>query len=446
MSTRSVAEQAISPNEERNVMKKVSSRLLPFLLLCYIFAFLDRVNLGFAKSHMQADLGFTEVAFGFAAGIFFIGYALFEMPSNLLLTRIGARKTLTRIMVLWGLASASTALVQNETHLNVVRFILGIFEAGFAPGVIFYLGYWYSKKWMAGAMSIYLLAGPIGSAFGAMISGFIIDSTDGMGGLAGWKWMFIIQGVPTVILGIIAWRLLVDRPADARWLNDREKFVVAELIARDDASMEKTTTFRQAMTQSKIYVMSLGYFAVMCGIYAFGFWLPSILAENGVEGTWSLSVLTTLPFLLAIVAMVGFGRLSDRLGERKKLSISMALLAAVSLAVAAAFNTEFLVSYTALVLGVIGVWTSFSIFWSVPSEHYSGVAAAGAIAFINTIGILGGFVAPYLVGWIIELTGSSQMALYAMAALLVVGAVAFMSLRWKVEERIEIPKVSAHVG
>lgn len=418
----------IDSREERAVFRRVDARLLPFLLLCYTFAYLDRVNIGFAKLHMQADIpALSEAAFGLGAGLFFIAYACLEIPSNLLMHRIGARRTITRIMVLWGLTSAAMMFANNLTTFYVLRILLGIFEAGFAPGIILYLTYWYPVRRMARAMGIYMLAGPIGSIIGSSGSALIIKAFDGVLGLAGWHWMFLIEGLPCLVMGVLFWRLMSDRPQEAPWLSEREKFVLHRAVG--EGKDQATHNFAAALKQPQVHIMAAAYFGIMCGIYAATFWLPTILKENGVKDNFTVGLLSSVPYVFTIGVMIWLSRRSDARGERRWHAIVPTAVAAVALLVAAFTASSFAVSFPALCVAICGVWGAYTVFWAVPGEHFGGTAAAGGIAFINTIGILGGFVAPYLIGLVKQATGSTQGGLMVMVALLVVSIVALLLIR-----------------
>jgi sugar phosphate permease len=422
---------------EDSVFRKVNRRLLPLLLLCYTFAYLDRVNIGFAKLHMQEDIpGLTEAVFGIGAGLFFLAYATLEIPSNLLMHRIGARRTITRIMILWGLTSAAMLFVRDETSFYVLRILLGIFEAGFAPGIILYLTYWFPARRMAAVMGIYMLAGPIGSVLGSGVSAGIIALTDGVAGLAGWQWMFLIQGLPCVLLGYLFWRLMSDRPEEATWLTVEEKAVVRNAVDRTRAG-HGTHRFTDALREPAVHVMAIAYFGLMCGIYAVSFWLPTILQDNGMESELQIGLVTSIPYLLTIPTMVLLTRSSDRHRERTWHTIVPALCAAAGLATAAFTATSFLVSFVALTIAVCAVWGAYTVFWAVPSQQFGGTAAAGGIAFINTVGILGGFVAPTLMGLVREATGSTQGGLLTMVGLLLVSVVALLILPRTLSARAE---------
>lgn len=413
---------------EESVFRKVNRRLLPILLLCYTFAYLDRVNIGFAKLHMQEDIPLlTEAVFGIGAGLFFLAYACLEIPSNMLMHKVGARRTITRIMILWGLTSSSMLFVRDETSFYILRILLGIFEAGFAPGIILYLTYWYPARRMAAVMGIYMLAGPIGSILGSGVSAAIIAATDNIGGLAGWQWMFLIQGLPCVLLGYVFWKAMADRPADAPWLTEQEKSIVAKAI--DETAAKQTThKFIDALREPSVYVMAAAYFGIMCGIYAVSFWLPTILKDNGIQSTFAIGMLTAIPYLLTIPAMILLSRSSDRHQERKWHAVVPSLVAAAGLTVAAFTASNFLLSFVALCIAVCAVWGAYTVFWAVPSQHFGGTAAVGGIAFINTIGILGGFVAPTIMGFVREATGSTQGGLLTMVGLLFMSIAALLFL------------------
>lgn len=418
---------ALKRSPQDAVYRKISVRLLPFLLLLYTFAYLDRVNIGFAKLQMSADIGLSEAAYGLGAGLFFLGYVLFEVPSNLLLVKIGIKKTIMRIMCLWGLTSAAMAFVQNETAFYVLRTLLGVFEAGFAPGIIFYLTYWYSTKRMAGAMGIYMLAGPLGSMIGGPVSAFILSSTHGFGGLAGWQWVFLIEGLPCLVMVFFVWKFLHDSPKQAKWLTPAEKEILEHDIAASDA--EDTSggrsgahSFRVVLRDPKVYALSFGYFALISGIYAISFWLPTILKDNGITSILQVGWLTAVPYALAIIAMVMLGLSSDRTRERKWHIAVPSALAAAGLLTAAFTSSNFMVSFLGLVIATVCVWGAYTVFWSLPAAHLKGSAAAGGIALINSIGLLGGFISPYIIGIIKDATGSTQYGLVFIVILVVAGA------------------------
>ncbi|MDA3627543.1 MFS transporter [Saccharopolyspora sp. WRP15-2] len=407
--------------------RRVSWRILPLLILCYTFAYLDRVNIGFAKLHMQSDVGISDAVYGLAAGIFFLGYVIFEVPSNLLLAKIGTRKTIFRIMVLWGLTSAAMMFVSDATSFYVLRFLLGVFEAGFAPGIIFYLTYWFPPARMAAAMGLLMLPGPIGSMLGGPISSWLITNFEGVAGLHGWQWMFLLEGLPCVVLGFIVWKTLADTPEQAKWLSAAEKDQLRRDIAVDQDKGQHS--FRQVLRDPKVYLLAVGYFCLISGLYAVSFWLPTILKENGLTDTVTIGLYSAVPYAFAIVLMIVLGRRSDRTGERRLHSAVTALLSAVALAVAAFTASNFAVSLIAIVIATACMWASYTVFWAMPSQYLKGTAAAGGIALINSIGLLGGFVSPTLIGFVKDATGSTVVGLLSMVVLLLVGSLAIYANR-----------------
>ncbi|MHA6902909.1 MFS transporter (plasmid) [Ralstonia syzygii subsp. celebesensis] len=426
MVANAIPAQAHSGEKSASVYSVVNRRILPFLAVCYLFAYLDRINIGFAKLQMQNDLALSDAAYGLGAGIFFFGYMLFEVPSNLLLVKIGARRTLSRILMLWGIVSASMLFVTDVWTFYALRFLLGVFEAGFAPGMIYYLTQWYPGTRMARAMAIVLGAAPLGGVIGGPVSAWIMGHFAGAGGLAGWQWMFLAEGIPSIVLGVAAYCYLVDQPADARWLTDEQKAVIASDIAR--ASPRQDSSFAKALTDPKLYVLAGAYFCLISGLYAVGFWLPSILKAAGLNDLLKIGLYSAVPNLAAIAAMYVLSRSSDRRGERRWHSAITAILGAGLLA-AAAYATSFPTALLTITLATAAIFASYTVFWAIPQESLKGTAAAGGIAFINSIGLFGGFFSPTLIGWTKDTTGSLQSGLLVIAALLVVGAVLLAAQR-----------------
>jgi sugar phosphate permease len=400
--------------------QKISWRLLPFLLLCYFFAYLDRINIGFAKLQMQQDLGFSDAIYGMAAGIFFLGYVIFEIPTNLYFNKLGARKTFMRIMVLWGLTSMSMLFVTTPTLFYLLRFLLGVFEAGFAPGLIFYLTYWYSGARMARVMAIVMLAAPLGGMLGAPLSTHIMTHMHQIYQLAGWQWLFLLEGLPTVLLGIIAYFYLVDRPQDAQWLSPDEKRLLQEEIQHHQAK-ETHQGFKSVLKDPWIYFMALGYFSMISGIYAVGFWLPSLLKSSGIESLTTIGWLVALPYLLSAIMMNIFARRSDREQERKWHSILPTLFAGVCLLISV-LSGNFVLSFIAICFATGFMFVAYTIFWSIPSQYLTGSAAAGGIALINSIGLMGGFVSPNIMAFAQSSTQSLVAGWISIAALLALGS------------------------
>ena len=403
---------------------KLNWRLLPFLLMCYLFAYLDRVNVGFAKLQMQGDLGLSDAAYGVGAGIFFIGYVLFELPSNLLLPKIGARKTFSRILVLWGITSACMLFVRNVPMFYGMRFLLGIFEAGFAPGMIFYLSYWYGPSRMARAIAIVFLAGPIGGIVGGPVSAWLMTSLAGKAGLAGWQWMFLAEGLPCIVLGIATLFLLPNRPADANWLSaDEKRLLAAEL----GSASGKSHSFGTILRNPKIYHLAAAYFCIIASIYAISFWLPTIIKLQGVTDTITLGWYAAIPYVAAAFGMYFIGRRSDTRGERRYHSAIPAAAAALLLSIAALVNGNLIASMIVLTFATMGLWMAYTVFWAIPSQFVKGDGAAGGISLINTIGLSGGFWGPALIGWAKSATGSLYAGLLIVAFLSLCAALLLIS-------------------
>ncbi|MYU26184.1 MFS transporter [Streptomyces sp. SID8352] len=414
--------------------RKISRKLLPLLLVCYTFAALDRVNIGFAKLQMSEDIGISEAVYGLGAGIFFLGYVLFEVPSNLLLARIGTRRTIVRIMVLWGLTSSAMMFVNDTTSFLVLRFLLGVFEAGFAPGIIFYLGFWYPSRLLATPMTVFMLAGPLSAMVGGPVSTWIMTGMDGVGGLSGWQWMFLLEGVPTVLLAFVVYKALADSPAQARWLDEHEK----SRLARDLGAGTTSGTeheFRQVLRDPRVYGLAVSYFCLIGGMYAAIFWLPTILAGNGVESLTTIGLLSAVPYAAAILAMLVVSRRSDRSGERRLHSAIPAILSGLAMAVAAFSSGNLPLSLLALTISTACSWSAYAVFWSMPSAYLSGTAAAGGIAFINSIGLLGGFLSPMLLGHLKDGTGSDVPGLLVLVGMLLASGIGIALTRLPVRAR-----------
>jgi len=410
---------------------KLNWRLLPFLVACYMFAYLDRVNVGFAKLQMQSDLGFSDAAYGVGAGIFFIGYVLFELPSNLLLPKVGARRTFSRILVLWGITSACMLFVRNVPAFYAMRFLLGVFEAGFAPGMIYYLSCWYGPARMARAIALVFVAGPLGGIVGGPVSAWLMTALAGAGGLAGWQWMFLVEGLPCVVLGLLTLRVLSDRPADARWLTSSEKHFLESETA---PAAHHADSFKAVLKSPRVYVLALAYFSIIFPIYAISFWLPTLLKEQGVTDTLRLGWYTAIPYVAAAICMYAAGRRSDRVGERRYHCAIPASGAALFLILAIFADGSVALTLIALTLGTACLWMAYTVFWAIPSELVKGTAAAGGIALINTVGLSGGFWGPAVVGWTKAGTGSMHAGLLVMACAAALAAVLIMKSKLTLKE------------
>ncbi len=396
-------------------LARIRRRLLPFIFLLYIAAYLDRINAGFAALQMNRELGLGDAAFGLGAGLFFVGYFLFEIPSNLILQRVGARRWIARIMISWGAAAAAMAAVRGPLSFYALRFLLGAAEAGFFPGIILYLTYWFPASQRAHAIALFMTASALAGVIGAPLSGALL-MTDGAWGLAGWQWLFILEGLPSIILGVAVLFVLTDYPRGARWLTETEKQWLEESLAREDDSGREHGLLG-GIVNRRIWMLALLYFAVVTGLYGVTMWLPRIVKDFGRLGNLQVGFISAIPFLSAAIAMVIVGKSSDRMGERRRHIALPAFCAAAGLILSArASNPVFAIA--ALSLAAAGIWGAMGPFWSMPSEYLDGSAAAAGIALINSVGNLGGFAGPYAMGLVMQRYHSFGLALAAMALLL----------------------------
>jgi MFS transporter, ACS family, tartrate transporter len=407
---------------------KVRRHLLPFLVVCYLGAYLDRVNVGFAALTMNADLGIGPEAFGFTAGIFFLGYCLFEVPSNVLLEKFGARRWIARIMITWGLVSASMVFVSGVTGLSIVRFVLGIAEAGFFPGIIFYLTHWVPSAERARIVTIFMAAIPVSSLIGAPVSGIILDTFNGVAYLKGWQWLFVLEAIPSIFLGIAAFWFLPDRPRDAHWLSADESRVLeahisAEMQHRD--TIHKFT-LSEALMHPRVLALGLIYFGLATGMYGLSFWLPQIIKAFGLSNT-ATGFVTAVPYIVAALAMVLWGRHSDATGERVW-HIAIPAFAGSAALIAGTQVTTMVPAIVLLTVAAAGIFTSMPLFWTLPTALLTGTAAAGGIALINAIGNVGGFIGPYLVGWMKGQGFSSAAAVSSLASFAIVAGLLVLYL------------------
>jgi D-galactonate transporter len=416
------AKRVASSELETSTIRAISWRLIPFLVLAYFFSYLDRVNLGFAALTMNAELKFSPIVFAWGAGIFFIGYFIFEVPSNLALERFGASRWIARIMVTWGIISAAMALVSGVWSFYTLRFLLGVAEAGFFPGIILYLTYWYPAEYRARFLAAFAIAVPVSTVIGAPISGLLLG-LDGVMGLRGWQWLFILEGIPSVLLGIVTWFYLTDRPAHATWLGAEQKAWLAAKLDAEIAAKEavKRFTLAQALASPKVITLSLIYFGFVGALYGMQFWLPQIVKAFGLTNAQT-GFVTAIPYLFGTIAMILWARHSDASRERVFHVGAPFFLTAIALAVSG-YLTDPTATMVALTFAAIGIFCIFGVFWTLPTAWLSGTAAAGAIALINSIGNLAGFGGPYLIGWVKEATGSTSTGLLVLAVLPLIGGI-----------------------
>jgi MFS transporter, ACS family, tartrate transporter len=419
------ATQSAKSDIEISTIRAISWRLIPFLVLAYFLSYLDRVNLSFAALTMNRDLGFSPTVFAWGAGIFFIGYFLCEVPSNLALEKFGASRWIARIMITWGIVSGLMALVSGAFSFYVVRFLLGVAEAGFFPGIILYLTYWYPAEYRARFLAAFAIAVPVSTVIGAPISGLLLG-LDGVWGLKGWQWLFIIEGIPSVLLGIVTWFYLTDRPDSAGWLTAEQRSWLSSQLQREVAAKQAANhlSLGQALASPKVLMLSLIYFGFVAALYGMQFWLPQIVKAFGFSNAQT-GFVTAVPYLFGSIAMVLWARHSDVSRERVMHVGAPLLLTAVSLGICG-YITDPFVTMVVLTIAAIGVFCTFGTFWALPTAWLSGTAAAGAIALINSLGNLAGFAGPYLIGWVKETTGSATTGLFVLAVLpLIAGILAF---------------------
>jgi ACS family tartrate transporter-like MFS transporter len=403
------------------VLRKLAWRILPFVVLLYFVSFLDRVNVGIASLTMNRDVGLSPAVYGLGAGIFFLGYFLFEVPSNLILHRIGARVWIARVMVTWGLVSVAMAWVQGPASFISLRFLLGVAEAGFFPGIILYLSTWFPARHRAAATAVFMAAAPLSTALGSPVSGALLQM-HGLWGLKGWQWLFLLEGAPAILLGFVVLAFLTDRPKDARWLADDERAWLMAQMQREQvpAPQDLWQGLKLGLADRRVLALALVYFGASSGLYTLGLWAPQIIAEFGLSPL-AIGLVNALPGIAAVIAMVWWSRHSDATGERTWHVAGACLLAAAGLAWAGVAVTLIGVVLALMVVNV-GVSCAKPPLWAMPTRFLSGPAAAAGIAAINAIGNLGGFAGPVMIGWLKDLTGSLLGGLYFVAGLLLASA------------------------
>jgi MFS family permease len=447
MRTGAVARASARSNEamRKRVMSKVARRLIPFLGLAYMLNYLDRTNIAFAKLTMSADLGLTETMYGLASGLFFIGYVFFEVPSNLALHRFGARRWIARIMVSWGLVATLMAFVPNAGWLYTARIVLGIAEAGFFPGIILYLTWWFPRADRARLVGLFMVFLPLSSAVGAPISGLILQEFHGWLGLDGWQVLFILEGVPTVLLGIVAWWYLTDRPMQAAWLTPEERNWLHTTMEseQEEAAASGHHSFTASLRDARVWALGGIYFGLGYALFALSFFLPTIVAGFAETFDTSFSVIQTglivaVPFAAGAVAMILWSKHSDHSGERIWHVAGPMLVAGTSVPVALYMNSPF-ATMAVITITAIGLFSAFPVFWYLPPSFLAGPGAAGGIALVNTIGAISGFVAPYVTGWLVDLTGTARTGLWVTSILAVVGALGLVAMSRRLPTEQAVP-------
>ncbi len=406
----------------KSAYRKIAFRLMPFLMLCYFCAYLDRVNVGFAKLQMMSDLQFSEAVYGLGAGIFFIGYFLCEVPSNIVLHKVGARRWIARIMITWGILSGCFAFVQTEWQFYTLRFLLGVAEAGLAPGLLLYLTYWFPSYRRARMTVLWFIAIPISGMIGGPLSGLIMDRMSGVHGWFGWQWMFVIEAIPTVIVGLLVLAVLKDSVQDASWLTQDEKNLVKQELAQDNQHKEGHASVKEFIADKRLWLLAGIYFCVVMGQYAITFWLPTLIRNSGISDNWHIGLLTSLPYMCAIVVMILAGRSGDHFQERRWHLIIPMCAGALALTFATLFASSLTLSLICLCIAASGVLTASSLFWMLPTNFLGGVSAAAGIAAVNSFANLAGFCSPYLIGWVTTNTGSNAIGMFLITAVLIFGA------------------------
>jgi len=422
--------------DERRVIAQVTRRLIGFAFICYVVAYVDRVNIGFAASALQRDLHLSDTAYGIGAGLFFLGYCLFEIPSNLLLERVGARRWIARIMIGWGLVCMATMFVSDARTFYAARIVLGIAEAGFFPGIVLYLTYWIPAAERARTGALFMMAAPIAIIVGAPVSEAVL-SLHQRAGLAGWQWLFLLEGAPAVVLGIAALWVLTDRPEQATWLDRPGREWLAAKMAQERAAREQCghASLGAAFASPKVWRLAAVYFLNTLVTYGVFLWLPKILRDLSGRGGWRLTVATSIPFVCALAGMILIGRHSDRTGERKRHVAACALIAAIGLSVAAAFTHNLPLLVLSFAFSQVGQRSVMSVFWSIPPIVLGGSAAAAGIALINAVGNLGGFVGPSVMGWLRDATGGYGGGMLTLAAALIACAALVVTIELPPEPR-----------
>ena len=403
-------------------VKKVFLRLMPVLFISYILAYIDRINIGFAALKMNTDLGISPYIYGLGAGVFFLGYFIFEIPSNLMLEKTGARRWIARIMISWGLLSAAMALVQGPTSFLIVRFLLGVAEAGFFPGVILYLTYWFPQEYRARIIAAFMVAIPVSLAVGAPLSTAILQM-DGIAGLKGWQWLFLIEGLPTVLFGFVFLTVMPDRPRDAKWLSDEERTWLQGTIDSEQRAVAAVhgTSVLKAFADPRLIALAFIYFANTTANLGLAFFLPQILKSLGLSDMQT-GLMTSVPYIVGTLGILVFGYVSEKYKERRWTLFAALALTGFGL-IAAGLMTGSLLAVIVMAIAAVGIYGTKAPFWPLPSMFLTGSAAAGGIALINSVGNLGGFVGPTMVGWIREVTGSFEAGLYFLGGLALVAAI-----------------------
>jgi D-galactonate transporter len=393
---------------------------MPFLFVCYVFAYVDRVNVGFAKLQMQQDLRMSDAVYGVGAGIFFLGYFIFEIPANMIMQRVGARLWLGPIMILWGVVAACSMFVRSATSFYVLRFVLGIVESGFFPGVILYLTYWYTRQHRAKMVAAFMTAIPLSGVLAGPISGAILAFAADAGGLRAWQWLFLLEGIPSILAGAVAIFFLDDNPSRAKWLTSDERDLLLDRLEREEATKRSEGESRHrlidAFKSGQVWLLCVVYFGFVMGNYGLWFWLPQMIKDTLTKDPWKIGLVSVIPWAASAIVMVVYAHHSDITGERRWHLALAGILGGVAFSASRLPGIPGALSLAAIVLAAIAVMCCQSTFWALPTSILSGSAAAGGIAWINSVGNLAGYVSPFIVGHILDATGSMTLALLVLSA------------------------------
>ena len=423
---------------EKQVIRRITWRIVPFLTLLYLVAFLDRINVGFAALTMNHDIGLTSQMFGFGAGVFFFGYFLFEVPSTIILHHVGARFWIGRVLITWGVASLAMAFTRGPLSFYVLRFLLGVAEAGFFPGIILYLGYWFPARYRSGVIALFMTAAPIAGVFGSPVSGALL-SMHGVLALKGWQWLFLVEGVPAVLLGFVTMVFLTDKPEKATWLTDDERlWLVNALQSEEKSRVVVEHSVWMALIDWRVLTLALAYFGTSAGLYTIGIWAP-LLVKNFGFSTLMVGFLVAIPNLVAVVGMLLWSWSSDHTGERYYHAAIACLIAAAGMAMAAKGGSSATMTLLGLSLTAFGVSAAKPPLWTLPTKFFAGTGAAASIGLINSLGTLGGFAGPYMIGSTVKTNTDFSVGLYWVGGSLVVSATTIIVLRFVVNRPVTVP-------
>lgn len=408
---------------ENKLYRKVAFKIVPFLMICYIGAYLDRVNVGFAKLQMLDALKFSEAIYGLGAGVFFIGYFLFEVPSNLLMHKIGAKKTIARIMILWAIISSAMIFVQTPMQFYVVRFLLGAAEAGFYPAVILYLTYWFPSNRRGKITAVFMIAVPMAGILGGPLSGWIMQTFHSENGLQGWQWMFLIEAIPSLILGFLVFYFLNDNIKDAKWLSQQEKHFLSDRIKQEKKTQIEHVSMLNLLKDKRVIHMALICYCTVSSLSGLSFWLPSVIKSTGVNSVLNIGILTAIPYIFAVISMLYVCGNSDKTGERRWHMIIPFIVGGIGLTLSTLFGHSPVLAIAMLSIAAAGTMACSPLFWTLPTAFLDGRSAAAGIAGINSFAGLAAFFSPFIIGWIKQTTGSTDLGMYFLASFTIIGAI-----------------------